>query len=57
MTTHRDYRRARSAEAAIQLEEEQRIGELAGRVTPGPTLAFLGVEIVPIDLCAPMGNA
>ena len=43
--------------AAIQLEEEQRVRQLAGAVAFGLAVALVGVEVVPVDLAFQMGDA
>ena len=43
-------RRACSTQTAVQFDEEQRVGELAGRIALRPVIGSLGMEIIPVDV-------
>jgi len=57
MTADRRHRRAECAQAAVQLEEEESIRKLAGGVTLEGAVAFLGIQIVPVNPSVAMRKA
>ena len=57
MAADRRHRNAQPTQPAVQLEEEQRVGELAVGITLHAIVAFLSVGIVPVEVPSPMGCA
>lgn len=57
MAADRHDRHTRRAQAAIQLEEEQRVGEFAVAITLYSLVTLLGIEIIPVEVPRLMGSA